>query len=80
MAAGGLARRVTHRFNSLSAVQVVVVWLGWGLIWWLLFYIGAATGGGAVNVWIALCLIVAFVGGPLLMALTFAWFGARRLL
>jgi hypothetical protein len=80
MVARGLARRVTHRFTRLTPVQLVAVWLGWGLIWWGLFYLGAATGGGSVNAWAMACLIVAFVGGPLLLALTWAWFGARRLL
>lgn len=75
-----VAGRVVDRFNKLSPVQVMMVWLAWGLLWWGLFYIGALTGGEAVNVWVVLCLLVAFVGGPVLMALTWVWFGSRRML
>ena len=70
--------RVTRWFVKLHGGQVILLWLAWAALWWGVCWLGLATSGMEENVWVALFFTVSFIGFPLLFALTWAWFEARR--
>jgi hypothetical protein len=70
--------RVRRWFASLHGGQVAMLWIGWGLLWWAMLWIGAGTVVGRyAGLWGAIALVVAFGGGVVLMVLTWIWFGSK---